>query len=101
MADNDTQYGTPAIVCNATHGVYTVMPNVRPFLNMKDSEANRRTNLLLNLSETKNSNKINTIYQYHAVLLRISGRMGGCVKEELCEPGHAEHNIYLVRIMHS
>lgn len=50
---NDTQYGTPAIIFKATLGVYMVMPNNKQFLMMNENDANRRTNLLLNLEKDK------------------------------------------------
>lgn len=45
----DAQYGIFATVLRATHGVYIVMPIMKTFLAINVADANRRTNLLLNL----------------------------------------------------
>lgn len=46
----EAQYGMLATVLSATHGVYIVMPIMKTFLAINVADANRRTNLLLNLS---------------------------------------------------
>lgn len=52
ISRNDAQYGMLATVLRATHGVYSVMPNMNAFRRMNVADANRRTVLLWNLAET-------------------------------------------------
>lgn len=52
ISRNDAQYGTLATVLRATHGVYSVMPNMNAFRRMNVADAKRRTVLLWNLAET-------------------------------------------------
>lgn len=53
----EAQYGIPATVFSATHGVYIVMPMIKTFRAIKVADARRRTNLLLNLQCVNFNNK--------------------------------------------
>lgn len=78
---NDAQYGTPAIIFKATLGVYMVMPNSKQFLTMNENDANRRTNLLLNLEKKQSRITIESFCTMHIpskmINLNVTIRKGG------------------------